>query len=262
MRLKRSPIALTTLAALAAISLLGAEAKAAETRDPDAVAVAKKTLDAMGGPDAFAHLRTLKFDFVVVREGKEVGRYHHAWDRWDGRYRVEGMTRDGKHALTIFNVQKRDAGGRAWLDGRELSGEELKGALERAYGRFINDSYWLLMPAKLLDPGVDLAMEGTKEVDGKSYDVVRVSFEEHVGLTPQDTYWAYVSKDSGLMERWEFVLTGQKPEDKSTFAWSAWSSVGPVKLAMDKSAPDGKFAIKFENVSGSTGEDAAAFAAP
>jgi hypothetical protein len=228
--------------------------RTAETRDPAAVAVAASTLEAMGGASAFAKLRTLKFDFVVERDGKEVARFHHVWDRWDGRYRVEGLNREGKSTKTLFNVQ-RPGEGRSWLDGKELAGEELKKALERAYGRFINDTYWLLMPAKMQDPGVNLASEGEAEKDGKTYDVVRLTFAEGVGLTPQDTYWAYVSKDSGLMERWEFVLTGQEAKDRATFAWTDWQVVGGVRLAMTKTAVGGSTVIRFDHVSGSLSAD-------
>lgn len=231
-----------------------------ETRDPASVHVAERTLDAMGGAAGFAKLRTLTFDFVVVRAGKELGRWHHVWDRWDGRYRLEGKDKTGRALLILFNVNKRGEG-RAWADGKPLEGDDLKAALERGYGRFINDSYWLLMPAKMLDPGVNLASEGETTVDGKAYDVVRLTFND-VGLTPKDTYWAYVAKSSGLMERWDMVLTGQKPEERSSYSWTDWTQEGPVRLAMTKSTPDGSFAIKFENVKGSEKGDDAAFTAP
>jgi hypothetical protein len=240
------------------LMLFAAAALASETRDPAAVAIAQRTLQAMGGEQAFAKLRTLKFDFVVERDGKEVARIHHVWDRWDGRYRIEGVNREGKNALTLFNVQKRD-GGRSWLDGQELEGEALKKALERAYGRFINDTYWLLMPAKMLDPGVNLASEGEVEKDGKAYDVVRVTFGQGVGLTPLDTYWAFIAKESGLMERWEMVLTGQEAKDREAFTWSDWQSVGGVRLATVKTAVGDGTVIHFDRVSGSESPDDSAF---
>jgi hypothetical protein len=214
----------------------------------------------MGGAAAFAKLRTLKFDFVVVRDGKEVGRWSHAWDRWDGRYRLEGKDKAGRKLVIAFNVNKRGEG-RAWADGTEMAGDDLKAALERGYGRFINDSYWFLMPAKMLDPGVHLAYEGEQSADGKSYDVLKLTFDK-VGLTPDDTYWAFVAKDTGLMERWDFVLTGQKPEERSRFAWTDWTQEGPVRLALTKTAADGTLAIRFENVSASERIDDAAFRAP
>jgi len=231
---------------------------ASETRDPAAVAVADRTLGAMGGAKAFAGLRTLAFDFVVTRDGKEAARWHHLWDRWDGRYRLEGVNRDGKRFLALFNVNHRGEG-RVWLDGVELTGDDLAKGLERAYGRFINDTYWLLMPAKLLDPGVNLALEGEDTKDGKRFDVVRVTFND-VGLTPKDTYWAYIAKDSGLMERWEMVLTGQKPEERSAYTWTDWHDVGGVKLAMTKAAVEGGAVISFDHVTGSPAANDPGFA--
>ena len=149
--------------------------------------------------------------------------------------------------------------GRSWLDGEELEGSDVKKALDRAYGRFINDTYWLLMPAKMQDPGVNLGSEGEADKDGKTFDVVRVTFGQGVGRTPQDTYWAYVSKDSGLMERWEFVLTGQEAKDRAAFTWTDWQTVGGVRLSLEKSAPGGSTVIRFEHVSGSGSADNAAF---
>jgi len=255
----------------ASILLLGAaavsaafpgEARAAgETREPAAVAVAQRTLDAMGGAKGFEALRTLEFEFVVARDGKDVSRWRHAWDRWDGRYRLEGKSKEGKAVLTIFNV-RTPTEGRSWLDGVELTGDPLKRALDYAYNRFINDTYWLLMPAKLLDPGVNLALEPPATIDGKTFDVVRATFND-VGLTPKDTYWAYVAKDTGLMDRWEMVLTGQTAADRSAYTWTAWAQAGPVRLSLLKTAaPGGAFAIRFDNVAGSTSPDDAAFAAP
>jgi len=243
---------------LLVLALVVSAAFTTETRDPAAVAVASRTLAAMGGERAFAAVRTLKFNFVVERDGNEATRWHHVWDRWDGRYRVEGKNREGKQALTLLNVQKQGSG-RAWIDGTELSGEELKAALDRAYGRFINDSYWLLMPAKMLDPGVSLAFEGGVEKDGKSYDVVQLTFDASCGLTPKDTYWAYVAKESGLMERWEFVLTGQEAKDRAAFAWTDWQDVGGIRLALTKTAVGGATVIRFDHVSASASPDDAAF---
>lgn len=240
------------------LPLLTSSAPAAESRETAATAVATRTLDAMGGEKAFAAIRTLAFDFVVEREGKEASRWHHVWDRRDGRYRVEGKNREGKMFLALFNAQKPGEG-RVWLDGTALEGEDLKKALERAYGRYINDTYWLLMPAKLGDPGVHLVSEGEDVKDGKTYDVVRVSFDDNIGLTPKDTYWAYVSKDSGLMERWEMVLTGQEAKDRSAYTWSDWQSVGGVRLAMTKSAVGEATVIRFDHVTGSSAANDAAF---
>ena len=140
--------------------------------------------------------------------------------------------------------------------------DEVKKLLEKAYGRYINDSYWLLMPLKMQDPGVNLASEGKTELGGKPYDVVRLTFDEGVGLTPRDTYWAYVSKTSGLMERWEMVLTGQEARDRAAYLWTDWQTIGGVRLALTKTSTDGSSVIRFDHVSGSGSPDDAAFTLP
>ena len=53
-----------------------------------------------------------------------------------------------------MDINTRD--GRAWLKGKELAGDEAKKHLEQAYAAWVNDTYWLLMPYKLKDPGVTL----------------------------------------------------------------------------------------------------------
>jgi YVTN family beta-propeller protein len=209
---------------------------AAAERDPRAVEVAERMMQAMGGRDAYESVRLVRFDFEVVRDGESLARYYHWWDRGTGRYRLEGTTPEGEPFRVLFDVDTRD--GQVWVGRERLEGEEADRYLERAYGRFINDSYWLLMPWKWLDPGVNLAYEGEREVDGTAYDVVRLSFGD-VGLTPNDRYWGYVSKETGLMERWEYVLQKEdgSPGDAepTAYAWEDWqeTQVG-VKLATVK----------------------------
>jgi len=238
-------------------------ARCAEAKqDPEAVALARKTLQAMGGEEAFAKLRTLRFDFAVIRGGVELARFRHVWDRYDGRYRVEGKTKDGKDLLILFNVNDKAKGGRVWVGGEEASGAELEKYREFGYDRFINDTYWLLMPAKMLDPGVNLAYEGEVTDEGKRYRVVRLTFD-NVGLTPGDSYWAYISPETGLMERWDFVLQDQKKkEDRTTFLWGKWEEIAGVRLSLSKQTPDAATIIAFDHVSGSASADDSVFQPP
>ena len=63
-----------------------------------------------------------------------------------------------------MNVNTKE--GSAWLKGKALEGEEQKKPLERAYGAWVNDTYWLLMPYKLRDPGVILRLRRRGEGGG------------------------------------------------------------------------------------------------
>ena len=134
-----------------------------------------------------------------------------------------------------MNVNSKE--GRAWVGGKELAGAELKEALERGYGAWVNDTYWLLMPYKMTDPGVTLKYAGEERgANGAMYDKVNLSFD-NVGLTPKDTYWVWVNRDTGMVDRWDYVLKGEKAAahdldverlDAST-ATSCWPASGRTR---------------------------------
>jgi hypothetical protein len=123
---------------------------------------------------------------------------------------VSGKDRDGADVLVIMNVNTKQ--GKAWKNGAEVA--DPAELLKFGYGRFINDTFWLLMGFKSFDPGVTRTYEGEKtNACGAKHDVVRFNFD-NVGLTPGDVYWMWVNKDSGLVDEWHMKLQGSKPEDE------------------------------------------------
>jgi hypothetical protein len=201
--------------------------------DTRALEIADRVMTALGGKPAWDGTRYLRFGFGTERDGKFVGRTH-TWDKWEGRYRVEGTTREGQPFLTLMNLNTKD--GSAWLDGKKLEGAELKSALERAYGMWVNDTYWLLMPYKMRDPGVILAYAGEeKGANGAMYDKVKLTFD-NVGLTPRDTYWVWVNHATGMVDRWDFVLKGEAVPP-TTYAWTGWKKHGNIMLAGERTNP-------------------------
>jgi hypothetical protein len=218
-----------------------AVASGARAEDAQAAAVADRVMHALGGAPAWNATRYLRFDFAVDRGGKTVMRRSHAWDKWTGRYRLESTTREGDASLVLLNINTRD--GRAWLRGKELAGDEAKKQLEQAYAAWVNDTYWLLMPYKLKDPGVTLALDGEEQKGSESWDKLRLTFD-NVGLTPKDKYWAYVNRRTGLVDRWDYVLKGEgKPP--TSFTWNNWKKYGRVMLADDRSNATDDMRIHF-----------------
>ena len=136
-------------------------------------------MQALGGTEAWNKTRYLRFDFAVDRGGKNVMRRSHTWDKWTGRYRLEATTREGEAYLVLLNIGSKD--GRAWLKGTELQGDEARKYLEQAYAAWVNDTYWLLMPYKMKDPGVALALDGEETKGGETWDKLRLTFD-NVGL--------------------------------------------------------------------------------
>jgi hypothetical protein len=199
------------------------------TAEPDPTDIAERLQQAMGG-DAFATARVIHFTWAAERDGQLLVTWDHTWDRWTGDYRLSGADRksDGASWLALFNVDSRQ--GRVWIGDRELEGEELDEYLTASYGRFINDTYWLLMPWKWLDPGVSLSYSGEAEVAGGLCDVVELTFSS-VGLTSNDRYRGYVDRDSGRMVRWSYLLQqddGSPGEGEATaWDWQDWNEVEP-----------------------------------
>jgi hypothetical protein len=217
---------------------LAAPPARAQTADTKATALADRVMEALGGTDAWNKTRYLRFDFAVDRGGKTVMRRSHTWDKWTGRYRVEGPTREGVPFVILMDLNTRD--GSAWLDGKKVEGEELKKQLERGYGMWVNDTYWLLMPYKMRDPGVILSYAGEEKGDrGATYDKVKLTFD-NVGLTPRDAYWVWVNRDTGMVDRWDFVLKGEAVPP-TTYTWTGWKKHGGIMLAGERMNPaDGR----------------------
>jgi hypothetical protein len=216
---------------LAATALVTGAAGAAEP-DPRAVKVADEVMVALGGKEAWDKTRYVRFDFGFEREGKLATRAH-TWDKWTGRYRLEGQNQQNEPFVVLMNVNTRE--GQAWVKGQRQTGDEEKKLLERAYGTWINDTYWLLMPYKLRDPGVTLAYEGEAKEGDTTYDKLLLTFD-NVGLTPKDKYWVWVNRGTHLVDRWDFVLKGEDVPP-TTFLWKDWRRVGNVKLAGERVNP-------------------------
>ena len=217
------------LALALAIAMLPASGFA-QQRDAKSVELAERMLEAMGGEQAWQDTRFVRFNFFGAR-------LHH-WDRHTGRHRLEGKTRDGDEYLLLHNVNTRE--GTAVVNGEVLDGEDKASWLERAYGMWINDTYWLVMPYKLMDPGVSLEYDGEEEIDGTTFDKVKLTFDK-VGLTPGDTYWAYINRATGLMERWAYFLEDwEEGREPTHWQWLDWSRYGGIMLSSRRLNPDGE----------------------
>lgn len=228
--------------ALAVVGLAATSpATTAAESDPKARALAERVLLVLGGGGEWNRTRYLRFDFAVDRGGKTVMRRAHTWDKWTGRYRVEGRTKDGKAIVVAMDLGTKQ--GAAAVDGQPLSGAPLKQALEDGYAWWVNDTYWLLMPYKMLDPGVRLEYVGQRAADGQAWHRLLLTFD-NVGLTPKDRYWVFVNKKTELVDRWEFVLKGEQTAPVP-FDWKGWKTYGKLKFADERVNPKDGTRIHF-----------------
>jgi hypothetical protein len=239
--------------AIAALTLLSAGCNqgsnpaelAATIEDADVRRVYTAMIESMGGFDGWEDARYFEFTFNVERDGQRGTGWTHHWDRWTGDHRLSG-TREGEDIVVIMNVNERDAGGSAWAAGQPVDGARLDSLLTFAYGRWVNDSYWLIMPYKWTDAGVHTTYQGTQtDSAGRSWEMVHLAFD-NVGLTPQNEYDAWINPETGLMERWSHYPTGDA--EPGIFDWTDWQQFGTIRLATRKPSLGGPFAIVFENV--------------
>ena len=227
--------------------------------DEKADTVARELIASLGGTTAWEKARQFRFDFVVESDGKRVVDFHHVWDRYTGDYRLLGTDKSGAPYAVYFNVNTKQ--GTAFVNGRPVEGEEKDKLIQNAYGRFINDSYWLLAPWKVFDPGVQREYAGEKPgPDGALCDVIKLSFE-NVGMTPKDLYWLWITRDGHRMVQWQYVLGGAA-EEPTTALWKEWQRFGGIDLALEKSIQGKPRRILFENVAVSPSRDDSLFAAP
>jgi hypothetical protein len=215
-----------------------AVAPAVATSDPKAVAVADASLEAMGGQAAWDGTHYLRFNFV--------GRRTHYWDRWSGRHRLEGKTKEGESYVVLDNITTRK--GSVYIDGKPVDGEKASKMVEGSYGAWVNDTYWLLMPYKLKDPGVNLTYVGHQQIDGKDYEEISLTFGP-VGLTPGDHYWAWFNAGTHLMDRWAYLLQDQPRDAAPTvWLWQGWQRYGKIMLAPHRVQPDGEKKLELSDI--------------
>lgn len=193
--------------------------------DPRAIEIAQATVAKMGGWDNWDHTRYISYNFFGGRR--------HYWDRYTGDIRIEGdFGREEPKVHRVFLMNVNTGKGRVWADGQEVTDpEKLAELLKQGKSIWINDSYWVAMPYKLLDPGVTLKYEGERAMeDGRQADVLGLTFSG-VGDTPDNRYDVFVARDSGLVEQWSYYDKAGETEPRFTLPWKGWEKFGNIMLA-------------------------------
>jgi hypothetical protein len=191
---------------------------AAETAEEKAYRLAAASLEAMGGAEAYDKTRYLSWVFF--------GRRFHIWDKHTGNIRIE--YEDNK--VVLMNIHSKE--GRAWENGVEVTDpEKLAERMDWGYKVWINDSYWLVMPYKLRDPGVNLAYtRDDKMANGNEAYVLTMTFND-VGVTPENKYEVFINKKTMLVS--EFAYYAKAENDKPDFnrPWENWAKQHGIMLS-------------------------------
>ncbi|WP_370088592.1 hypothetical protein [Ekhidna sp.] len=196
-----------------------------EGSDLLATLLADKSMQAMGGRQAWDNTRFISWNFF--------GRRDHVWDKWTGDVRIEEPSSD----LTILmNINTKE--GKVMKGDTEVT-DSLDFYLQRGYELWVNDSYWLVMPFKLKDSGVTLKyLREDTTLTGDRADVISLAFED-VGVTPQNVYEVWVDTDSKLVTQWAYYPDSTALEPRFITPWDDYKKYGDIMLSGDR----GKYAL-------------------
>jgi hypothetical protein len=194
--------------------LLGlATLSSSQQKTPSADDIARRAANIHGGDLAWERARYVAFTYNVERDGKIISSYPQRWDRYTGQYRVSGKMKDGTSFDVTLNVNTKM--GHGAMNGVEVKdAARFKELFDLGYRRYLNDTYWLLMPLKMLDPGVHRAYDGERtDSCGRTWDLLKLTFDAGVGMSPGDVYWPWINRDTGMVEEWDMKLQSAKPDE-------------------------------------------------
>jgi hypothetical protein len=165
------------------------------------------------GGENWGKVKEIHFTFAVEQEGNRLFTAQHAWNVAAGTDRVKWKDKQGAdHDVTV-----------------KLADAPKEGEAKDAYARWVNDSYWLLAPLKIRDPGVRVEATGPKDLNGTSLETLQLSFE-NVGLTPTDRYVFYIDPQTKLPRAWNYIpQTGEELQA----TWEKFQNFGGLNLATE-----------------------------
>lgn len=187
--------------------------------DDKSLPLINASLNAMGGIENYNNTRFISWVFF--------GRRFHIWDKYTGDVRIESQ--DG--SLILMNVNNKQ--GRAWGPDKALikDKKELAEKLKFGYEAWINDSYWLVMPYKMLDPGVNVTYtRQDKTANGKSAEVVTMTFTD-VGVTPENKYEIFFDQATKRVSQWRYYAKSEDQTPAFELSWANWQHYGNIMLS-------------------------------
>ena len=193
----------------------------AQSKDKKANTIVKEMLTAMGGMKNYNAIHFIEWDFVNRKL---------SWNKWTGDVRIENPS-----AKQVILVNINTLKGKVYENGALVNDQaKAKELLEKGKNWWINDSYWLVMPWKLQDPGVSLKYVKTaKLANGTTADILQLTFSA-VGVTPENKYWLYVDKKDHLIKQWAYYKNFNDAEPKFLKPWNNYQKAGNILLSFDR----------------------------
>ena len=172
------------------------------------------------GAAVWPRVSTVAFTFVV-REGADVkvSRAH----LWNMRTGTDIITVGGKTTTIDLNHPAAD--------------DPADTELQKAWAE---DTQWLLTPLRLFVPGVKREYLGSREVAGKNYEILHLSFDNTSAMTPEpgDQYDLYIDPYTNLIAYSDYIPAAATPSQNFARAtWEEYRHIGGITLATHHRMP-------------------------
>ena len=192
-------------AILAASLALCAVREHVDAQAPDPQNLVARVVDEAGGPRALRDKGDVEYTYVYRKRSTgtldiSVERYAFDGEKSWARYEVhenlspedDGPIVQGYDGKTTWQTET----GKPTTDPAKL---------QRADFLRKTNFYWLAMIFKLLDPGLRYTYEGRRQVDGVTYEIVRIGFDDGVGDV-SDTYVLYIDPRTWRVDQFLFTV--------------------------------------------------------
>ena len=160
---------------------------------------------------------------------------HGGYEQWSS---MKSLSYSKGEESTVTNLQNR----KIRLESPEqvigFDGENVwvaPDSLDASRARFYHNLYFYFyaMPFVVGDPGAYYEDIESKELDGKMYNGVKVSFNQGVGDAPDDNYIIWSDPETGKMEWLMYTVTYRsgEPSDKyGLIKYGSWGEVNGLVL--------------------------------
>jgi len=159
-------------------------------------------ITALGGKQNFYNLKNVTYEYTYnnPKGPKMVSKETYVFDGELSHAIYTEHTQLGKGVKLVEGFD----GQQAWAkdNGKLLTDEK---AISMARFKRKTNYYWFTMFFKLQDEGLILSYEGGRQVEGRLYDLVKVTFKDQIG-DAKDTYLLYINQRTKLVDQFLFTV--------------------------------------------------------